>query len=504
MLQCALITVPPIALRLLSLALELLVFSTSSRQAQLKGTRHCLSRSFSMALPISVWWSTYLPTPFAIAAASPTSENNMSRNTPSQLSVHVPRIPTRFFTSMLRRFLDIHYIVPSSYWPVAGNRECLLTTPRLKIWGRVVGCIIPTRALQMGNPAPFHSVISCHQELSSLYLGGYGLAGSVAINTTTRRSPGVRPMAAGYSELSAGISIEHNSFHSSMSDTFKKHVRIPDANKVVAKIDENSRPEGGRWGLVLHALLNPSPGRTLDEVYRSLGKAAEKQANRVAYKLGLGPHVVANKIKASFGNGEERVQQLELLRSSVPPKLEKRCSKLMKYTQPTESGSTQCQAFKEIVDLVTFFPRLRVHFVFTKYLDDVTSMDDISALWNRPTGFPDNDWTFRQIIAATCLADNTSSAMIERSSIADLTNCQQSSMIVQQDVPSLRSGDPNQDDWRTFWLPTRQANIDFHSAELAVLAQTPAITSPSNILRPQLQATPMNIWQIREASEITG
>ncbi|KAJ6540616.1 hypothetical protein B0H19DRAFT_1175959 [Mycena capillaripes] len=96
----------------------------------------------------------------------------------------------------------------------------------------------------------------------------------------------------------------------------------PNANKAVAKIDENSRLEGGRWGIVLHALLNPSPGRTLDEVYQSLGKAAEKQANRVAYKLGLGPHVVANKIKAYFGDGEERVQQLELLLSSVPPKLE--------------------------------------------------------------------------------------------------------------------------------------------------------------------------------------
>ncbi|KAJ6523006.1 hypothetical protein B0H19DRAFT_1085852 [Mycena capillaripes] len=110
----------------------------------------------------------------------------------------------------------------------------------------------------------------------------------------------------------------------------------PDANKVVAKIDENSRPEGGRWGLVLHTLLNPSPGRTLDEVYQSLGEAAEKQANRVAYKLGLGPHVVANKIRAYFGDSEERVQRLELLRSLVPAKLERRCSKLMKYTQPTE------------------------------------------------------------------------------------------------------------------------------------------------------------------------
>ncbi|KAJ6523003.1 hypothetical protein B0H19DRAFT_1345608 [Mycena capillaripes] len=197
----------------------------------------------------------------------------------------------------------------------------------------------------------------------------------------------------------------------------------PDAKKAVAEIDENSRPEGGGWGLVLHALLNPSPGRTLDEIYRSLGKAAEKQANRVAYKFGLGPHIVANKIKASFGEGEERVQQLELLRNSVPPKLEKRCSKLMKYTQPTESGSTQCQAFKEIVDLITLFPGLRVHFLCAKCLDGATSTDGISALWNRPTGSPDTDWTFWQSFAATCLCDTDISAMLEGSTVLDLLKC---------------------------------------------------------------------------------
>ncbi|KAJ6540682.1 hypothetical protein B0H19DRAFT_1269226 [Mycena capillaripes] len=175
----------------------------------------------------------------------------------------------------------------------------------------------------------------------------------------------------------------------------------------------------------LHALLNPSPGRTLDELYHSLGKAAEKQANRVAYKLGLGPHVVANKIKAYFGDGEERVQRLELLCSMVTPKHEKQCSKLMKYTQPKESGSTQRQAFKEIVDLVTLFPRLRVHFLHAECLDNVTSMDDISALWHRPTGCPDDDWTFWQMLAATCLADRTTSTMIENTSVSDLSNCQQ-------------------------------------------------------------------------------
>ncbi|KAJ6540620.1 hypothetical protein B0H19DRAFT_1175961 [Mycena capillaripes] len=200
----------------------------------------------------------------------------------------------------------------------------------------------------------------------------------------------------------------------------------PDANKVVAKIDEDSRPEGGRWGLILHAFLNPSPGRTLDQVYRSLGKALEKQANRAAYSFGLGPHVVAEKIKLYFGDGDIRLQRLETLHTTtVPSKLEKRCSKLLRYTLPSESADMQRQAFNEIVDLVTSFPGLRVCFLRAKVLDGVTSTDDISALWNRPPGSLNDDWTFWQMLAATCLADSTTSAMIERSSVADLSNCQQ-------------------------------------------------------------------------------
>jgi hypothetical protein len=102
------------------------------------------------------------------------------------------------------------------------------------------------------------------------------------------------------------------------------------SNQEVAKIEEN-RPEGGRWALILNGFFSPSPGRTLDRVYTSLGKVLETQANRAAYSFGLGPHIVAQKIKSYFGNGEERAVHLELLRSSIPPKLEKQCYKLMKY-----------------------------------------------------------------------------------------------------------------------------------------------------------------------------
>jgi hypothetical protein len=104
----------------------------------------------------------------------------------------------------------------------------------------------------------------------------------------------------------------------------------PDSNKAVAKIEENC-PEGGRWALILNGFLSPSPGRTLDRVYTSLGKVLETQANRAAYSFGLGPHIVAQKIKSYFGNGQERTLQLESLHTSIPPKLEKWRHKLMKY-----------------------------------------------------------------------------------------------------------------------------------------------------------------------------
>jgi hypothetical protein len=103
------------------------------------------------------------------------------------------------------------------------------------------------------------------------------------------------------------------------------------SKNVVAKIEQD--PPSG-WTVVLDALRNPSPGRTLDQVYSTLGKAVERQANRVAYSLGLGPHVLVRKLASYFGNGEERIQRLKLLRTSVPPKLEKQCLKLMKYTLP--------------------------------------------------------------------------------------------------------------------------------------------------------------------------
>jgi hypothetical protein len=108
----------------------------------------------------------------------------------------------------------------------------------------------------------------------------------------------------------------------------------PVTNTGVVTIQENSRSQGGRWALILNAFLSPSPGRTMDQVYTAAGKVLETQANRVAYKLGLGPHAIAWKIKAYFGDAEQRVQALEFLRTTVPTKLKKLCSKLIKYSLP--------------------------------------------------------------------------------------------------------------------------------------------------------------------------
>ncbi|KAJ7833767.1 hypothetical protein B0H14DRAFT_3710244 [Mycena olivaceomarginata] len=164
---------------------------------------------------------------------------------------------------------------------------------------------------------------------------------------------------------------------------------IPPATDGAVMVQENSRPEGGKWALFLNAFLSPSPGRTLDQVYTAAGKVLETQANRIAYKLGLGPHVIAWKIKSYFGDAEQR----------SPPKLKKLCSKLVKYSLPTESANTQCQAFKEIVDLVTLFPGLR-------------------------------EWMFWEKLAKTCLSDTTISAILERRSVSDSTTCSEEGLSV--------------------------------------------------------------------------
>jgi hypothetical protein len=55
-------------------------------------------------------------------------------------------------------------------------------------------------------------------------------------------------------------------------------------------------------------------------------------------------------------------------------------------------------------------------------MDNVTSTDAISALWDRSTGSPDEEWTYWQTFAAVCLSDTTVAVILEESSIPQLTN----------------------------------------------------------------------------------
>jgi hypothetical protein len=71
----------------------------------------------------------------------------------------------------------------------------------------------------------------------------------------------------------------------------------PQSNQAVVETEEN-HPDGGQWPLILSGLLSPSRGRTLNQVYTSLGKFLETHANCAAYSVGLGPHVMAQKIKS--------------------------------------------------------------------------------------------------------------------------------------------------------------------------------------------------------------
>ncbi|KAJ7602258.1 hypothetical protein B0H17DRAFT_123620 [Mycena rosella] len=85
--------------------------------------------------------------------------------------------------------------------------------------------------------------------------------------------------------------------------------------------------------LVLGSSSAPMTGRTLNAVYSYLGEHLEKQANRAAYRLGLGPNILAARIRDYFARGEQRESFLDELRSphssSIVLELEKDCKALI-------------------------------------------------------------------------------------------------------------------------------------------------------------------------------
>ncbi|KAJ7616138.1 hypothetical protein FB45DRAFT_873410, partial [Roridomyces roridus] len=101
------------------------------------------------------------------------------------------------------------------------------------------------------------------------------------------------------------------------------------------------------------------PGKTLHELYSSLGNVAERHVNRVAHNLGLGPAAVAERIRLSFGDGVAREESLTQLACSPPRKLKKDCARLVKYAYPSEAPTTQLETFQYLVEITTRYVGLR-------------------------------------------------------------------------------------------------------------------------------------------------
>ncbi|KAJ7834955.1 hypothetical protein B0H14DRAFT_3708770 [Mycena olivaceomarginata] len=95
--------------------------------------------------------------------------------------------------------------------------------------------------------------------------------------------------------------------------------------------------------------------------------------------------------------------------------IEKQCLKPREIYRAHRISKYTMSAFKEIVDLATLLSRSPDSFnCKQKFLDNATSLDTISVLWDRPSGPPDKEWTFWQTLAATCLADTVISALTEK------------------------------------------------------------------------------------------
>ncbi|KAJ7136818.1 hypothetical protein C8R44DRAFT_362977 [Mycena epipterygia] len=176
-----------------------------------------------------------------------------------------------------------------------------------------------------------------------------------------------------------------------------------------------------RWGII----LSPTPGRTLTEVYTSIGKVLETHANRMAHRLGLGPISVSQKIASFFGTGDQRVLQLTRMRNEIPAKMAKYCSRLMRYTFPTESPDTQCKAFQSIVTLTTLFPGVRLFLLPSDCTQEIPiSTEHITGFWHHSNGVPDEEWSFWQTFAAACLSNASIFGIVEKTTVSQLTNCE--------------------------------------------------------------------------------
>jgi hypothetical protein len=82
------------------------------------------------------------------------------------------------------------------------------------------------------------------------------------------------------------------------------------------------------------------------------------------------------------------------------------------------------------VELVTLFSGLRAIFLRAKFLDSTTSTEDMLALWNRSDGTTEQEAIFPRTLAATCLVDADISAILETSTIPELSSCNEGRLSV--------------------------------------------------------------------------
>ncbi|KAF7307481.1 hypothetical protein MIND_00542600 [Mycena indigotica] len=199
----------------------------------------------------------------------------------------------------------------------------------------------------------------------------------------------------------------------------------------------NALVREAHWGKPASAI--PFLGRTLNELYDSLGTVAGTVASRAAHRLGLGPFPVAERITHYFESdgAEERERKicafptLDLRRTrnhttSGEPQVEllvKDCSKLMAYTLPTQTVKTQIEALEHIFELVTRYPGLRRFFLAAKTTQRKLPLPiTIIRLCKFWTPAPrlylsEDDATeldFVAKLAATCLVDSDMAASVEK------------------------------------------------------------------------------------------
>ncbi|KAF7369323.1 hypothetical protein MVEN_00260600 [Mycena venus] len=174
------------------------------------------------------------------------------------------------------------------------------------------------------------------------------------------------------------------------------------------------RRSAGRDGIVL---FSPhGPGSTLHHIYSSLGHFAERKANRMAHRLGLGPVALTRRIQDFLGNGLDREIRIGQLKTGEVPKLQRDCLRLMKYMLPSESKSTQFQTSQALVMLITRFPGLRSYFLECKHIRRAgISEQNIVALWHPTCDETDPDDKTLDFLsfAAACVADGNIAGILE-------------------------------------------------------------------------------------------